>query len=299
MCMKRRNFIKHSTYSATALLILPQTGLWPTRAKKLERIGLTTVIFRNQFELTKPSNQELKNELTLHEIPEYFADRFSVHNVEIWTKHFETTSKPYLKEFKRALQRNGSKLINLQTEGKFDPSDIVEENRLKAIAEIKEWIDIAAFLESESVRIRTMHISYEKAVSSLKEIAKYAQTRGIGVLVENHNDLFSETKNHLKIINDVSQTNLALLADFGNLKPDIRYDALEKIAPYTKLISAKTKDFTDQMRHISFDFEKCIRIFEKAGYKGIYSCEQWGKADLSYNYEKITDWMIERSVNNI
>lgn len=297
--MKRRNFIKHATYSATSLLILPRTGFRPTKSEKLERIGLTTVIFRNQFELTKTRNQELKNKLTLFEIPEYFTDRFGVHNVEIWTKHFEATSKPYLNDLKKRLRQNGCKLINLQTEGKFDPSDISEENRLKSVAEIKEWIAIASFLGSRTVRIRAMKMSYQKAVISLKEISKYAQSKGIGILVENHNDLFSNTTNHLNIIKHVPQSNLALLADFGNFEQNTRYSSLERIAPYTKLISAKTKDFNDELEHISFDYEKCVRIFEKAGYKGIYSCEQWGKNNLNYDYETITDWMIEKTMNHI
>lgn len=298
--MKRRAFIKYSALSATTLAAMPHIGLGRTREAKMARIGLTTVVFRNRFRSSQPKNQVLKDELTLLDIPEYFTDRFGIHNVEFWTPHFESTDKLYLRKLKKKLSKHKCQLIDLQAEGKFDPSDPLEENSLQAIAEAKQWIDIAVLLQSKSVRIKSMKKSYEKAVISLREITTYAQSKGVRVLVENHNDLFSNPQHHINIMRDIPQSNIGLLADFGNYRPDVdRYEALKKIAPHTRLISAKTQDFSNQMKHTSYDFGKCIRIFEEAGYKGIYACEQWGKANPAYDYEKITDWMIENIRENI
>ena len=280
--MKRRDFILQTTLSAAAITGLPLASLAKPSKSKMDRIGLTTVVFRNRFASTKPKNKVLENELTLLSTPEYFVDRFKVHNVEMWTNHFESTSKSYLKE------------------GKFDPSDPLEENRLKAVVEVKNWIDIAKTLQCEAVRVKSMKMSYPQAVLSLKEITKYAKSKGIRILIENHNDLFSDYQTHISTIKDVPLDNIALLADFGNYPSNsVRFESLQHIAPFTKLVSAKTKDFSDQMEHSAYDFQKCIRIFEAQGYKGIYSCEQWGKANPNYDYEKITDWMIENIKESI
>lgn len=298
--MKRRDFILQASLSAATITSLPLTGLGSPINKKMERIGLTTVVFRNRFASTKPKHHELKNELTLLSAPEYFADRFGVHNVEIWTNHFESTEKGYLKEIKKSLYKHRCSLINLQSEGKFDPSDPLEENRLKAVMEVKNWIDIAKILQSTSLRVKSMKKSYPHAVQSLKEITSYAKTKGIRILIENHNDLFSDYTTHIHTIKDIPADNIGLLADFGNYSSNpVRFESLKNIAPYTKLVSAKTKDFMDQMEHIAYDFQKCIRIFEDKGYQGIYSCEQWGKANPNYDDEKITDWMIENIKESI
>ena len=134
--MKRRNFIKHSALSASAMLSMPYVGIGRVRAEKMDRIALTTVVFRNRFQLTKPKNQVLKNELSLLEIPEYFDDRFNIQNVEIWTKHFESTSKHYLGDLKKKLKKHNCKLIDLQAEGKFDPSDPLEK---QGKTDVRDW----------------------------------------------------------------------------------------------------------------------------------------------------------------
>jgi sugar phosphate isomerase/epimerase len=259
----------------------------------MDRIGLTTVVFRNRFKSTLSKNVVLENELVLKDIPEYFADRFGIHNVELWSKHFELKSPEYIHDIKKRLKKNKSTLIDIQVDTKNDLSDPDEEIREKAVLEMKEWIDIGAEMGTKFIRISPMKKSYEKAILSVREVNNYAKTKGISALVENHMDIFSKVENHINIRKDIADNNFGLLADFGNYPNDVdQIEALKQIAPYTRLISAKAKDFNDQMMHFSYDFGKCVEIFESIGYNGIYSLEQWGNPDPGYDYEKITDWMI-------
>jgi len=291
--MKRRNFLIKTATSSAILIAAPSIIINASVKNKMDRIGLTTVVFRNRFKTTVPKNMELKDELTLITTPEYFADRFGIHNVEVWTKHFESTDPAYLNDFKKRLKKSKCKLIDIQAEGKHDVSDTDEENRQKGIIEMKAWIDVCQTLESEFVRIRSMKKSFEKGLDSIRILNEYAKHRGVKVLIENHFDLFSDYDNHIGIFKKVNDSNVGLLADFGNYNDKIdRYKSLSKIAPFTRLISAKTQDFNEEMKHTSYDFAKCVKIFEEAGYQGIYSCEQWGKPNPDYDYEKITDWMI-------
>lgn len=71
------------------------------------------------------------------------------------------------------------------------------------------------------------------------------------------------------------------------------------IAPYTRLVSAKTHAYDEDYNHTSFNFDRCVQIMRKGGFRGIYSLEQWEKGRPDYDYEKIVDWMIEHVKTNI
>tara|TARA_Y100001972_G_scaffold127873_1_gene186231 strand:+ start:712 stop:1608 length:897 start_codon:yes stop_codon:yes gene_type:complete len=297
--MRRRKFIKAASVSGLAIT-KPSLIISPSGRDQMDRIGLTTVVFRNRFSSTAPKNVPLKDELKLTEVPEYFADRFKVRNVELWSQHFESQDDWYLAEIAKSLKKSRSNLIDIQVDTKHDLSDPDETNRQLAISENMAWVDIAKRLNSQFVRISPMKKSYAQAISSLKVLVDYCKKSGVVPLLENHNDLFSNVDHHLSAVKDINDSKFGLLADFGNYPGHVdQVNALTQIAPFTELISAKTKAFDEQMRHVSYDFGKCVSIFEKSGYKGIYSLEQWGPNDPTYDYEKITDWMINSVLERI
>ena len=159
--MDRRDFLKTTFFTGAVTITSPLVAVRCTPADKMDRIGLTTVVFRNRFQSTCPKDIELKDELTLSAIPEYFVDRFGIHNVELWALHFESTEDAYLDEIKRAMKKSRCTLIDIQAEGKYDVSDPDEDNRMKGINEMKEWIDVCAKLNSEYIRISSMKKSYQ------------------------------------------------------------------------------------------------------------------------------------------
>ena len=136
-----------------------------------------------------------------------------------------------------------------------------------------------------------MQHSLEEGIKSTKELVKYAKSKGITLLSENHYDLMSVPENHLRVAQEVGKDHFGLLADFGNYpEPIDMFEALEMISPYVRLVSAKTH---------GYDFDRCVRIMEEGGFKGIYSLEQWENDLPDYDYEKIVDWMIEHVKANL
>ena len=256
------------------------------------RIGLTTVVFRNRFVSTNPDATD--NLLTLETVPEYFQDRLGIYQPEFWSEHFESRDPSYLKDLKKALDKSHSTLINIQvdTPGK-DMSDPEDGKSSLAVEEIKEWIDVGALLGANMVRGSFMQYSLDEGIKSTRELVKYAAGKGITFLSENHFDLMSSPAYHVKVAQEVDDKNFGLLADFGNYPESTdKYKALEMIAPYTRLVSAKTHGFDDNYEHIGFDFDRCVRIMEEGGFTGIYSLEQWENGLPDYDFEKIVDWMI-------
>jgi len=297
--MKRRHFLSQTGLAGSVLLMNSSVIFSKAKADPMSRIGLTTVVFRNEFASTNPDLSS--SVLTLQDIPKYFNERFGIHNVEYWSQHFESREKSYLKDLKKALEKENCTLINIQADTpEKDISNPEDGNSALAIQEIKEWIDVGKFLGSKMVRASAMNKSFEEGMKSMKMLADYARSQGIILLAENHFDLLSIPENHLKVAEALNGEYFGLLADFGNYPDDVdRYEALKLIAPYTKLVSAKTHAYDGDYNHTSFDFDKCIRIMEEGGFRGIYSLEQWESGVLDYDFEKIVDWMIEHVSANL
>jgi sugar phosphate isomerase/epimerase len=295
--MKRRHFIQSSGVAAGTILAAPSLLSACSSSDPMSRFGLTTVVFRNRFASTNPdASGDL---LSLEKVPQYFQDRFGIYQPEFWSEHFESREPSYLKGLKEALDKAHCTLINIQadTPGK-DMSD--PENSSLAVEEIKEWIDVGALLGAKMVRGSFMGVSLEEGIKSAKKLTKYAAGLGITFLSENHFDLMSEPEKHVRVAKEVKHKNFGLLADFGNYPETTdKYEALKMIAPYTRLVSAKTHGFDLNYEHTDFDFDRCVRIMEEAGYSGIYSLEQWENGLPDYDFEKIVDWMIKHTKANL
>ena len=290
--MKRRNFIQRTGLAAGAMLAAPSVFTACSARDPMARIGLTTVVFRNRFLSTNPD--ATGDLLTLEKVPEYFQDRFGIYQPEFWSEHFETREPSYLKELKSALDKNRCSLVNIQVDTPgLDMSDPQNGNSALAIEEIKKWIDVGAFLGARMVRGSFMRYSMEEGIKSARELAQYAAGKGVTFLSENHFDLMSEPEKHVQVAKSVTSGNFGLLADFGNYPDSIdKYEALKMIAPYTLLVSAKTHAFDENYEHRGFDFDRCVRIMEEGGFRGIYSLDQWEDGLPDYDFEKIVDWMI-------
>lgn len=259
-----------------------------------------TVLFRNRFQQTKPEYvTNLKNELTLLEVPEFYRDRFDINKVEFWSYHFESLDPSYLKKLKNKLKASRSSLINVQVDTPYNLATTDEAERKESIQHVKGWIDATAYLNSPAIRINPGNGSVEKSIESLKEVNQYARSKKLVLLTENHFGLEMDPDIHVRIIKEVGPKNIYTLPDFGNYSSEVRFDALDKILPYAYLVSAKAAEFNDQLEHVSFDFDKCVQLCEQHGFKGIYSLEQWSPEQADMDYEKVGDWLIEHVKKNI
>jgi len=133
----------------------------------------------------------------------------------------------------------------------------------------------------------------------MKEVNAYAKSKKLILLTENHFGIEMNPEVHLRINKEAGPKNIYTLPDFGNYPGSTRFQSLEKILPYAYLISAKVDTFNSNMEHVSFNFDQCVQLAEKCGFKGIYSVEQWSGKYMDTDIEKIGDWMIEHVKSNI
>ncbi|HBK85638.1 MAG TPA: hypothetical protein DDZ53_06370, partial [Firmicutes bacterium] len=83
----------------------------------------------------------------------------------------------------------------------------------------------------------------------------------------------------LKLIEDVDKDNFKVTMDLGNFgkDPNIIYKAMENVVSHTIFVHAKCMSFTDNFHEETLDYERIIKILDKAGYNGFLSIEFEGK----------------------
>jgi sugar phosphate isomerase/epimerase len=298
--MQRRNFLIRSA----GLAIFVAVGLHPARAARpaIDRVGMGTVIFRNRFEQTKPKTiNSISDPLTLLNVPAYYRQRFGIRNLEFWSHHFESREVSYLRELRARVKAAGSELINVQVDGPYDLASTDEVERQRSLALMREWIDAAAEVGSRAVRINPGKAggSIEQCIASMKEVNQYCISRRLPLLTENHFGLEMNPDVHLRIREAAGPGNIHTLPDFGNYPVETMWESLAKILPFAYVVSAKAVDFDEQSLHISYDFDRCVQLCERAGFKGIYLVEQWSRKDQDLQSEKIADWLLQRVRANI
>lgn len=293
--MHRRSFLVRSG----SLMITVAAGAAPVLANRNEtdRVGMGTVIFRNRFAQTKPAAvAELRDPLTLIAVPAYYRERFGIRELEFWSKHFESLEPAYLKQLKGRIQAAGAELINVQVDEPYDLASANDEERTRSLELVRRWIDAAALLGSRAVRINPGRTggSVEHSIASMKLVNEHCRSRHLPLLTENHFGLEMDPEIHLRILQAAGPENIYTLPDFGNYPVETMWESLEKILPYAYVVSAKAVDFNAQAEHISYDFDRCVRMCERAGFKGIYLVEQWSRREQDVDAARIADWLLRR-----
>lgn len=183
-----------------------------------------------------------------------------------------------LGEVKDALAKYGIRVLNMPIDyGNISQPD--EAKRKADLDVIRMWIDVASELGSRGARVNTGSqpegmFDLGITAASYRELAEYAASKGVALILENHGGMSADPDNILKLFKMVDHPNFRICPDFGNFRDEIRYEALEKIFTLNPiLVHAKTYDFNDRGEHDRFDFDKCMEIAGKHGYNGWYSVE--------------------------
>lgn len=296
--MNRRRFLKYGSRAVALGPVLRLAGrigspvyAQAIPAPVLNRLAISTDVFRLQFKTTfargqsaPPPNLPALNLLT---VPQYIADQVGIHNVEIWSPHFEDLSLDYCRQIKSAAAAVGSRIANVQLDvlnpPDYDLQAANDAERVRSIAFVKEWMDRTAALGAPHLRVnpggRPGDPVPERVIDSYRQLVTYGKTINVKVLVENHTGLSRPIPACLEIVKRVNDPFCRAISDWGNTpaaSPAARLEALTQMFPLIEFVSAKEVDFDEQNRHVSYDIVPIIRATEASGYRGIYSIELWG-----------------------
>jgi sugar phosphate isomerase/epimerase len=119
---------------------------------------------------------------------------------------------------------------------------------------------------------------YKWVIDGLSKCLKAAEKCGVLLCLENHWGLGRTPEGLLRIVNAINSSWLQILMDTGNFLED-PYDKLEKIAPKTVYVQAKTYYGGGLWYTLELDYDRIAALLRKHNYQGYISLEFEGKED--------------------
>ena len=281
--MKRRDFLITSamTMGAAATPWAWQTQRAP--ASRADRIAIMVYSFVRVLKLPgRPASAE--RTLDVADVPEMFADRYKVHNVEMQHNYFESTEASYFKDFVARLAKTKSRVSNINLElGNMNIAASDPALRAQAVDLTRAWIDHAVLLGSPRVMINQGKLTQENkaaAIETLTRMTAYARTRKIMVGAEPRGDDFT-------LLTEVIRAGGAYTnPDVGNFGGDQAHQhaGIRAMFPYT--------DGNCHMKMLNpptYDLPAAIVLIKSLGYTGLYSIENEQQGDPYENVQKVYD----------
>lgn len=257
--------------------------------------------------------------ITLLELPALVKANLGLDAIEICQFHIPEKTEDYLMRLKSALDDAAMSVVNIP----IDVGNIADPNagyREEDLVEIEEWIVAAASLGSKMVRVNAgsplggTDVPVEITVESLRRLARFADSRGIRLLIENHGGRSSDPDFLIQLLDAVGPPLRALL-DVGNFEPMMsvgvarfqgkeppknldftpQYAAIARVAPYAGLLHAKTHDFDENGRPLELDVVRALRIVRDSGYSGAISIEYEGRSGNCWENSLRTRALIEEA----
>jgi len=230
--------------------------------------------------------------LALVDFPGLVRERFGVEAVELYSGFFASREPAYLAEVREAVAAAGSRAVHISVDGHGDLAALDEDARKEAVERHKPWFEIATAVGSPSFRANTggkagvSEDTIAACIRSFKELAAQGERAGINVLIENHGGISGDPELIVRIMQEVGSANIGTCPDFGNAPDETRYEFLERIMPYAKIVHAKFHEFDEDGEETVIDAKRCLDICRAAGFDGYCSIEFEGKGDQSEGVTK-------------
>jgi len=224
--------------------------------------------------------------MTNLDFPRIARTQFNIGAIEYVSVLFETKTSVedtgYLQKLKNECKKYHvvSNLIMVDGEGNLGDTDPVKRDI--AVENHYKWVKAAQFLGCHSIRVNaagdgTPEEVQKASIDGLTKLCEYASTFHINIIVENHWGNSSNPEWLIQVIKAVNKSNCGVLPDFGNFDNADRYQAVEKMMPYAKGVSAKSYNFDAQGNETKIDYQKMMNIVRKSGYKSYVGIEYEGE----------------------
>ena len=298
--MNRRSFVAAALGAAGATGLSPGVTAAPTSVVPPGRIALAI----SSYSYWHFNTERVPIETVIDK-----AAALGVEGVDILHRQMDIPEKEpltadhraYLARLKRHAFRRGIDLVALSVHQDFvDPDPAYRraqvEHTLKCI-EISQalgipcirlnsgrWNTIASFDDLMAARgIEPVLPGYSEedgfrwCRECIEACLPKAAESGVLLALENHWGLTRTPEGLLRLLEGIDSPWLGALMDTGNFLED-PYPKLEKIAPRTVFVQAKTYPGGGEWYTLDLDYRRIARILRAAGYSGYVSLEMEGKA---------------------
>ncbi len=296
----RRNFL--SVAAAASMIPLSQ-ACQAQESKSDTNSGArkTSPIVLSTYSLWRFRNDDLRD---FHKCID-IADEYGFDGVELLLYQLqqnEMLSHSKMMSYKRHALRMGLPLVGLSTHQGFVTPD--REKRKENIDRTIGQIEIAYQFGIPVMRVNTGtwgtsgsfdelmanrgiesplegytdEDAFPWVIEALEQCLPAAEKCGVVLALENHWGLGLTPEGILRIVNAIDSPWLQICTDTGNFLDD-PYDRLEKIAPQTIFVQAKTYYGGGQWYTLDLDYDRIGDILRKHNYRGYVSLEFEGMED--------------------
>ncbi|WP_366511983.1 sugar phosphate isomerase/epimerase family protein [Maribacter sp.] len=185
-------------------------------------------------------------------------------------------------------------LIMVDGQGELAVSDSAK--RKNAVKKHFKWVDAAAAMGCHAIRVNLLGSDVveewkKNSVDGLTQLATYAKTKNINIIVENHGGLSSNGALVAEVMETVNMDNCGTLPDFGNFcikrnnpkdykdgcaESYDKYKGVKELMTRAKAVSAKSHDFDANGNETEIDYTKMLQIVKDGGYTGFIGVEYEG-----------------------
>lgn len=231
------------------------------------------------------------------------ASEFGFSGVDVLHQQLASEDNEYLQSLKRHAFRSGVDLVCLSIHQNFVSPD--KEKRDQMIAHTIRCIEIAYKLGIPCIRLNsgrwgtiasfdelmdkrgeeppipgyTEDDAFAWCAESIAACLPKAAECGVILALENHWGLTRLPEGVLRLLDMVPPSPwLGALMDTGNFREDL-YERLEKMAPRTVFVQAKTYYGGGEWYTLDIDYARVATILKNVGYKGYISLEFEGKEE--------------------
>jgi sugar phosphate isomerase/epimerase len=293
----RRKFLRQSTGASLAAWFLPE---WARAAADSapavnfpvaprQRVAVAAYPFREfivgwkGWDGKTPSKVPPAQQMELKNFAAHVAEKFNVHKIEPWSPVFPSTDPKYLEEFRSAVDKAGSAVVDIAVDAQHSQYSNDPGERDRSVTMSEHWVDVAVTLGSPSIRT---HIDKAKdsqpdvtrACDSLSRVAEYAAKKNVVVHLENDDPVSEDPFFIVQIIDKVNSPWLRALPDFGNSlaahDDNFAYRAIDAMFEHAYgICHVKNGEENEQGKFVSVDLARTFGILNKNKYKGYCSIE--------------------------
>jgi sugar phosphate isomerase/epimerase len=285
--MSRRLFLE-STVASGAVLGLSSSKSWAAESSGQPKAG---PIGDFKISLAEWSLHRALRAAKIENLdfPRIAREDYGIEGVEFVNQFFKDKAhdSTYLKDLKKRAQDAGVTCVLIMIDGEGDLSSERQERRMEAVENHKKWVDAAASLGCHAIRINTGEHYGPTHVGPVAEtcgmLTEYGAQHRISIICENHGGPSSNPDSMVALMKAVGKPTFGTLPDFGNFPLDRQghytidvYDAIARMMPYAKGVSAKSYDFDAAGKETKLDYARIMKIVTDAGYHGYVGIEYEG-----------------------
>ena len=251
-----------------------------------QRIAIASYPFRD-FIAGSPDQTSSAGKPGINDVKEFAAHvgaKFNISKIEPWSRHFRSTEPKYLEEFRASLADAKGAIVNIAVDGEHSPYAAGADERDRAVAFSKKWIDVAALLGAPGIRTnipqaRDSKPELDRAAESLRQVAVYAAAKNVVVNLENDNPVSEDPFFIVGLIDKVNSPWLRANPDFCNTlatgKGEYAYKGIAAMFAHAySICHVKAMEVNERTgQTYTVDMARTFGILKRANYRGYCSME--------------------------